>query len=589
MKELLEFYKMRTDALQRDLKAQKKRINMSSSVRLVCFLAIIFGLYFFFGNVQFMVLSTVVGFVVFFFLVNRHEKLKNKYKYLAALLQINETEKQVIEGNRDALADGSEFIDSHHDFSFDIDLFGRASFFQFINRTATRAGKESLVNTLTENVTEDIEQRQEAVQELSQKVDWRQSYSATAQIVEADVDSDAILKWIQNYRPLFSKKLKFVVPLFSSVSMGFIGAFIFGWIPEVLVLLWFFIGLGITGFYFKRINYVYSSASMAKDVFMQYHKMLSKIESEHFSAKHLLKQQEYIKTERKTASTIAKRFARVLNSFDQRNNLIISVFGNGFFLRDLYHVYEVEKWISNYQNLVPSWFQTIAYFDAQNSLANFAFNHKEFVYPTISEESSGVTATELGHPMLDVNKRVGNNFSIDRNSFFIITGANMAGKSTFLRTISLSVVMANMGLPVCADSYAYKPVKLITSMRTSDSLTDDESYFFSELKRLKHIVETVQSEHYLIVLDEILKGTNSTDKAEGSKKFVEKLIQLKATGIIATHDLSLCEVADDFEEVENCYFDAEIRNDELHFDYILKDGICQNMNASFLLNKMGIV
>lgn len=165
----------------------------------------------------------------------------------------------------------------------------------------------------------------------------------------------------------------------------------------------------------------------------------------------------------------------------------------------------------------------------------------------------------------------------------------MAGKSTFLRTVSLQIMMANIGLPVCADSCDYRPIKLITSMRTTDSLSDDESYFFSELKRLQYIVGEIKTDKYFIILDEILKGTNSTDKAIGSRKFIQKLIKSKSTGIIATHDLSLCEVSEELPQVENHYFDAEILNDELHFDYRFKDGICQNMNASFLLKKMNIV
>ena len=169
----------------------------------------------------------------------------------------------------------------------------------------------------------------------------------------------------------------------------------------------------------------------------------------------------------------------------------------------------------------------------------------------------------------------------------------MAGKSTFLRTVSISIVMANCGLPVCAKHYEYQPIKLITSMRTTDSLTEDESYFYSELKRLKFIVDEIDADvfgkEYFIILDEILKGTNSKDKAIGSKKFVEKLTKSKSTGIIATHDVSLCALEDDFSEIKNYYFDAKINNNELYFDYIFKKGICKNMNASFLLKKMEII
>jgi DNA mismatch repair ATPase MutS len=165
----------------------------------------------------------------------------------------------------------------------------------------------------------------------------------------------------------------------------------------------------------------------------------------------------------------------------------------------------------------------------------------------------------------------------------------MAGKSTFLRTIALSIVMSNCGLPVFASRFRYSPMKLITSMRSTDSLKDDESYFFSELKRLKYIVDIVQNEPYFIILDEILKGTNSKDKEEGSKKFVERLVNMSATGLIATHDLGLCTIESYLPQIKNYYFDAEIINDELHFDYTMKNGVCKNMNASFLLRKMNIV
>ena len=267
----------------------------------------------------------------------------------------------------------------------------------------------------------------------------------------------------------------------------------------------------------------------------------------------------------------------------------MALVGNGFLLWDLNYAFKVEKWLETYHNKVEDWFEVISFFDAQNSLANFAFNHPDYIYPNINQDQNVIKATQLGHPLLKTKKRVDNDFLIENQQFFIITGANMAGKSTFLRTVSLSIVMANMGLPVCAKSFDYSPIKLITSMRTSDSLADDESYFFSELKRLKFIVEEIKNDNYFIILDEILKGTNSTDKAIGSKKFVEKLVASNSTGIIATHDLSLCEIENELPEIKNYYFDAEIINDELNFDYRLKNGVCKNMNASFLLKKMEIV
>jgi DNA mismatch repair ATPase MutS len=252
-------------------------------------------------------------------------------------------------------------------------------------------------------------------------------------------------------------------------------------------------------------------------------------------------------------------------------------------------VYRIENWVDTYKNNVEKWFEVITFFDAHNSYGNYIFNHTEYVFPKIIKQNTTIKTVSLGHPLLKKEKRVDNDFMIEDNQFFIITGANMAGKSTFLRTVSLSIVMSNVGLPVCAKKFDYQPIKLITSMRTDDSLSEDTSYFFSELKRLKFIVEAIKKERYFIILDEILKGTNSKDKAIGSKKFVEKLVKSKATGIIATHDLSLCEIASELPQVKNHFFDAQIINDELYFDYSFKEGICKNMNASFLLKKMAIV
>jgi DNA mismatch repair ATPase MutS len=376
---------------------------------------------------------------------------------------------------------------------------------------------------------------------------------------------------------------------FALITGLLIGLAAFNLITADLVGYWLFVGLGISGLYLKKINILASNTDKVKDTFRQYASLLDLIENETFSSELLVQKQKKIQSENKKASTIFKEFSKALDALDNRNNLIGAIFGNGYFLSDIRNSYTIEQWIKQYSNKVSDWFEVVSFFDAYNSFANFAFNHQSFVFPEIVTDKSVIKATDLGHPMLKKEKRVDSNLTIENEQFFIVTGANMAGKSTFLRTVSLHIVMANVGLPVCASNSKYNPVKLITSMRTTDSLTDDSSYFFSELTRLKFIVDAIQKEPYFIILDEILKGTNSTDKAIGSRKFVEKLVASNTTGIIATHDLSLCEIEKELDDVKNYYFDAEIINDELHFDYTLKEGVCKNMNASFLLKKMEIV
>jgi DNA mismatch repair ATPase MutS len=270
--------------------------------------------------------------------------------------------------------------------------------------------------------------------------------------------------------------------------------------------------------------------------------------------------------------------------------MLLGIFLNGFLLWDIQKSYKIETWIKAHHLKVESAFQLIAEFDALLSLGNFRFNHADYVFPHIDAIATDQISVESAiHPLLEKKVAIANDFNLQTENFVILTGANMAGKSTFLRTLALQIIMANLGLPVRAKKCIYRPIKLITSMRTTDSLADESSYFYAELTRLKLIVDTLEKENYFVILDEILKGTNSTDKAIGAQKFVKRLLREKAVGIIATHDLSLCTLEEESANIKNYYFDAEIIEDELFFDYRLKNGVCKNMNASFLLEKMGLV
>ncbi|SDS21376.1 DNA mismatch repair protein MutS [Gramella sp. MAR_2010_147] len=590
MTEAENFYSSRRATYTELKKRITKRLALSSSLRLLVFLSLCAAIYFFYGNITILLPLGMVLIAGFIFLISRHTDLKKEQEKLKALIDINQQELRILE-TRDFsdLPDGKKFEPEDHEFSRDIDLFGKKSFFQFLNRTSLREGKARLANILLANRTLDILKKQEAVKELASKADWRQNYSATATLVKTETDSKFILNWIRNYKSFVPEYIKWLPAVFSILSVGVLCIFYFDIIGFSQVLLWYIIGVLITGVFLKKINELSGTVSKIQDTFQQYHQLLSFLEKEEFESELMLEVKTSITSESKKASEILKEFSKAIDALDQRNNLLFAIFANGFLLWDLRQSYRLEKWIEHHHTAVEHWFEAVERTDAYNSLGNFAFNHSHYQFPEILKKGGGITAKNLGHPLLDPNKRVDNDFRIDGEQFFIITGANMAGKSTFLRTVALQIVMANIGLPVCADSCSYSPTKLISSMRTNDSLGDDESYFFSELKRLKFIVDKIQTEDYFIILDEILKGTNSTDKAIGSRKFVQRLVGTHSTGIIATHDLSLCEISKELDEVKNFYFDAEIVNDELHFDYHLKDGICQNMNASFLLRKMKIV
>lgn len=589
MQQPLQFYILEKELFEQELSSLKKKLATSSTFRLLIFLVTTFGVYFFFGNVQLTLLVSLVGIVIFLYLVSKHTDLQYKRDLTIKLIEINETEIKALNGDYNSLDEGKEFIDPTHFYSYDIDLFGRGSFFQYCNRTVTNEGKKELANLLTENTISNIETKQEGIKELAYVPKWRQHFSGIASLVKVQNPAKVVIHWIHNYKSVFPQFLSFLPLVFSIISLLLITLVSFQMLSSQLLIIWFFIGIGISGLYFKRVNSLYEDASKAKRTFKQYHKLLHEIELATFSADILKGKQQAIQTESQKASLIFAKFSKTLDALDQRNNMLMAVLGNAFLLWDLQQAFKIEQWIENYSDKVETWFEVISFFDAQNSLATLVFNNPNFIFPKINRDQKVISAQNLGHPLLNSSIRVNNNFSIENQQFFIITGANMAGKSTFLRTVSLAIVMANIGLPVCAEKFDYSPIKLITSMRTTDSLTDDESYFFSELKRLKFIVDKIEDENYLIVLDEILKGTNSTDKAIGSKKFVQKLVASNSTGVIATHDLSLCDIEKDLSEVKNYYFDAEIVNDELCFDYTLKEGVCKNMNASFLLKKMDII
>lgn len=583
------FYTEKITFFSGQVSSLQKQLTRLSILRLGVFITAVFGVYFFFENTKAIGGVLFFGIALFLFLIARHQDVKYKRDLILQLIGINEKELKVLDRDFHEFETGSQYQDPTHSYSHDIDLFGVGSFFQYTNRTSLQSGTDAFAGLLTSNDITAIAQKQEAIQELASVPDWRQQFAAVASLVQTKTKTTTVISWLKAYDPFVPKQIPLISTLFSVISGACVVSYFFGLISGYALFGWFLIGLLISGFFIKKVNKLATHTAQIHSTFEQYYKLITQIETQGFKASLLQHQKKKIQVSGQKASAVLQKFSRYLSSLDQRNNILIGVLTNGFMLRDMRVSHHIEKWIMAHKEEVANWFDVLHFFDGYNTLGAYAFNHPSQKYPSITLEKSVLNMHKAGHPLLDPQRVVSNTMQIDAGQFFIITGANMAGKSTFLRTVALHIVMANMGLPTPATKSQYTPIKLITSMRTTDDLTQDASYFFSELQRLKYIVDAIEKQTYFIILDEILKGTNSQDKARGSKKFIEKLVQSKATGIIATHDLSLCETADTHPQVENYYFDAQINNDELYFDYTLKKGICQNMNASFLLKKMGIV
>jgi DNA mismatch repair ATPase MutS len=317
------------------------------------------------------------------------------------------------------------------------------------------------------------------------------------------------------------------------------------------------------------------------------------VESTSFESSYLLDLKQKLTYDNKeTPGEIIKRFARILKYMDSNLNILAAVVLNSLLMFNLHLLLAVEKWKSRYRDLLPAWFEVIGEFDAASGLANYSYNNPEYIYPEPVFDNFETIAGDLGHPLIPKESRVLNSFEIKGwNQFYIITGANMSGKSTFLRTIGTNYILAMIGAPVVAKKFTFYPIQLHSSIRTNDSLTKKESYFYAELKRLKQIiVELEKGEQQLILLDEILKGTNSKDKQTGSIALIKQLLKYNSVGLFATHDLALGVLETHFPlNVKNLCFEIEIQGDQMIIDYKLHKGICKNLNATFLMKNMGIL
>ncbi len=272
--------------------------------------------------------------------------------------------------------------------------------------------------------------------------------------------------------------------------------------------------------------------------------------------------------------------------------MVFAFISNGLFLWDIQWIYQLEKWQQAFKDDFAQWFSTIYQFDMLESLANHNYNHPSFVVPEFTDGEFQLEMTEGAHPLIDEKQRIGNDFHIQSSKYItIVTGANMAGKSTFLRTVGVNLILGMAGVSICAEKFKFTPTDLHTSVRTNDSLQKNESYFFAELKRLQEIIEEIKSgQKPFVIIDEMLRGTNSKDKHLGSKALIEQLVALQTSGLVATHDIELGKLLDEYpNELQNKRFEVETVDNKLVFDYKIKSGISQNLNATFLMKKMGII
>lgn len=584
--------------LDAEIAVLKEKINNFPVLRLSAIIAAIVVCAIFWSYSIWPIIVVVNVLIVSFVILSFQEtKLNNKVTFLTKNKEVFELEIKLQKRDFKNLPTGKPYSITNHNYSFDLDVFGHKSLFQLLNRTSTLKGKTYLAKWLNEPPIDktEIVNRQAASQELTAKEDWCYAFSAMGKSSNDKANTEQVITaWLAD-KPMFNHPVmriaKVLLPALT-ISAGI--AYWVNVLPGNIFIGLFFAQLGLSARYASRITKTQSKLGSRLAIIENYTNMVAAIEKENFTSDLLLRLQQIFTESPQQPSVLQslQKLKKILDKLDARLNIYLAIVLNGLLLWDINTCAQVEKWKAENQKKLPKWMDAIGEFDALISVALFAANQPNYNYPEVSSKSNTLNFTKVGHPMIDEAKLVKNNYSIEGAAKIdILTGANMAGKSTFLRTIGINLILARIGAPVCAESFEFTPLELFSSLRTNDSLKDNESFFYAELKRLKQMIDLYEKgEPVFFLLDEILKGTNSLDQHKGAVGLIQKLINLNAMGIIATHDIELADLEQGHPtNVRNLCFEIEINDDELTFDYTVKPGFCKTMNASFLMKKMEII
>lgn len=592
MDKLESLYQHRAEQFEAAAQQLRLRYIRLAFVRLVVFLVAV-GVAIFLFSIHWLAgLGFVIAFLVGFYpFMQWHQAIQREEHHNRYLAAINQKELACLEQDCTGFADGAAFTNPEHPYMVDLDIFGPYSFFQYCNRTTTAMGQQRLADYLSHPAMKaEILLRQQAVSELQQKLDWRQHFQAYGQDTKDNLQHiQRLNSWLSMPTFVLDNRIirlnLYLAPLWFALAV-FFGIYYLPWYGAVLFLLPTILLLRNT---LKKVNDTHQRTAEARKMLAAYARLIQHIEAENFSTEKLQQLKAAFVTSNIPASNAIDRLSYIISQLNVRYNafaIILNLIG----LWDLQWVYRLEKWKAAQRENLPRWFDALAEFETLASLGNLAFNNPDWVFPTLHDDTI-LVAEELGHPLINRKKRVTNDLTAPTQGHIkLVTGSNMAGKSTFLRTVGLNIVLAMTGAPACAKRLELPLLQVYTSMRTQDALHESTSSFYAELKRLKFIIEAVErGDNVFFLLDEILKGTNSNDRHLGSKALIRQLIESKGGGIIATHDLELGQLETQYGgAIENLRIEVEIKNDELYFDYKLKKGVSESFNATVLMQKMGI-
>ncbi|MBL0202418.1 MAG: hypothetical protein IPP81_20355 [Chitinophagaceae bacterium] len=590
-----EYYNGRVIALQDDLKLLTKKRTMLAWLRFAVVAGIIACCYFL---LPLGLLYCIIPGILLLFLFTRliFADLNNKslIEHTKKLLTVNENELKALSHNYYHFAEGREYIPKEHFYANDLDIFGHASLYQYINRTGSEMGSGSLAAWLSIPAEpETILKRQEAIKELVKQSAWRQELQAYGLAKRIKLETTTRLQnWFADDNRFINNKfwlsIRYLIPaVIITVLVLNIADVLNNYARNYCLLASALLALYIS----KKVTPLHQQVSKMTEELEVLSDSINLIEKVHFTSPFLKDLQNEFVQQKGKASRQINTLKKILERLDLRFNFVVFIPLDILLQWDLQQVMALEKWKQQNQKHVMQWFTALGEMEAINSLATLSFNHPEWCFPVLKEDHFFIEGKEIGHPLIQADTCVNNPLKIDHNGqLMLVTGSNMAGKSTYLRSIGVNTVLAMAGAPVCARYFCLSPVQVISSMRIADNLEENTSTFYAELKKLKTIIEKVNSnEKVFILLDEILRGTNSLDRHTGSAALIKQLIKHHAACIIATHDVELAKMKNEYpENILNYHFDVQVSNEELYFDYQLKEGVCTSLNASILMKKIGI-
>ncbi len=602
MRNIKEIYHQRSIDFETRAAALRKRYNRLSGVRLLVFILAVgvavycFGIHWALGTA-----FSLLFIAAFYRFVVWHSGILENARFHERLARVNTWEKAALDHDYTVFYPGKEWMDPLHPYTFDLDIFGEYSLYQYLNRATTSLGRKKLATWLEAPApVPEVQSRQSAVSELREDLDWRQRFQAAG--LEAADDPrylQALEAWLAEppfIRPSpWLRASLYLAPIFTITGL-LLWYFVWPW----QVIIWFLLPAAVAlARTVRQVTRTHEHTSRAAELLSFYSRLIRRIENAgEWKSPKLQELKAVFREGTQNASDQTRRLSYIIAQLNVRYN-VFAIFLNLAAVWDLQWVYRLEKWKARERNRLPAWFDAMAEIEALASLANAWHNNPDWVLPVFHPDIS-LSAIQLGHPLIHPSKRVCNDISLPLNGHIkLVTGSNMAGKSTFLRTVGINAVLAQAGAPVCAQNFMLPSLQVLTSMRTQDALHESTSSFYAELKRLKQIIETVEtagqpgSGHppVLFLLDEILKGTNSVDRHTGAKALILQLIQSKGSGFIATHDLELGALEATIPQhgaIENLCMEVEIRDGELFFDYLLKKGVSKSFNATLLMRNMGI-